>query len=96
MYAVWPQLHGKRLGTTLLDELVKEISETDSHSGRAPTTTLDACVASENTYLFPIYAKLGFSLTGHEIPIPSIFGPLQPGYEHTTLKTITRALVPFM
>ena len=97
MFAVWPSLQGKKIGITLLNELVKEISACDLRLNRtSPVTTLEADVASENTQLFPLYAKLGFALTGNEYPVPSIFGPLQPGYEHTTLKTITRELKPFL
>lgn len=97
MFAVWPTLQGKKIGVTVLDELVKEISESDHLLNRTtPVTTLEADVASENTQLFPLYAKLGFTLTGNEYPLPSVFGPLQPGYEHTTLKTITRELKSFL
>jgi ribosomal protein S18 acetylase RimI-like enzyme len=96
MYAVWPQLHGKGLGRILLNELVKAIQETDSRLGRTPTTTLEASVASENTTLFPYYAKLGFELTGKEEPIPECFGPMQPGYEGTFFKYIARELKPFI
>jgi GNAT superfamily N-acetyltransferase len=96
MYAVWPALHGKGVGTKLLNALVQEISLVDASSQRTPTTTLEACVASENQYLFPIYAKMGFTLTSREVPVPSYFGPLQPGFENTTLKTITRDLSPFL
>lgn len=96
MFAVWPALHGKRLGVTMLNELVKEISESDARMSRAtPVTMLEADVASENTQLFPMYAKLGFVLTGREYPVPAMFGPLCVGYEHTTLKTIHRELKPF-
>lgn len=81
----------------MLDELVKEISDTDSRHQRSPTTdTLQAVVASENTQLFPLYAKLGFRLTGEEAPVlVEHFGPLIPGFEHTTLKTISREFKPF-
>lgn len=95
MYAVWPQLHGRGLGLKLLDELVAEIKATDSQLSRS-TATLEASVASENTHLFPFYAKLGFTLTGEEYPVPACFGPLQPGYEQTIFKTISRELKSFL
>lgn len=96
MYAVWPSMHGKKLGVTLLNELVKEIIECEARfARRTPVTHLEAAVASENSHLFPLYDKLGFKLTGHDYPVPSIYGPLCPGYENTILKTISRELRPF-
>jgi len=96
MYAVWPQLQGKGVGKILLNELVRTIQETDTAHGRTPTTMLEASVASENTTLFPFYAKLDFKLTGKEEPIPECFGPMQPGYEKTFFKYISRELKPFL
>lgn len=96
MYAVWPQLQGHGFGVRLLDELVKEIIATDALLQRTPTSILEACVASENTHLFPFYTKLGFTLTGEKEPVPAHFGPLHPGFENTTFDTIIRDLKAFL